>query len=474
MLRNFLSLIAVFLCVILLINYGPTALDYFQNEPIKHENPSQEIDTEKKESSEAIADNASVVVEPKNIDAVEIVESEDKHEYAADEIFESEIVTTEIPPLETKEFILSDTFEKGETLGKILGQYTDANEIDSYIKAIEKVFSVRSFKEGNPYIIEYNTETEKIIRFEYEVDNFKKLIVENSPPVAKIEEIAYDKKLTFVENTIEDNLFNSVTNLGETPALAIRIANLFAWEVNFVRDIQTGDSFSILVEKLYRDGEFKAYGRALGATFNNKNKVYEAFLFYDAKRKEGYYNKKGENLKKVLLQSPLSFTRVTSGYSRSRKHPIFGDRRPHLGIDYGAPTGTPIMAVGAGTVTVRGWVKGFGNHIKIRHSSGFESMYSHMSRYGKGIKKGSSVRQGQVIGYVGSTGYSTGPHLDFRLKLNGKYINPSTAMSPRAESVSKKDKADFEKRIDIIREYMQKKRDINEYDPISMNPPQGK
>ncbi len=470
MLRNFLSIIGIFICIALLINYGPSVFDYFKDESHTQKEISKESTAEEANNTAANTDLA----EDKNIqenDELEAVEIEEESEYAADEIFESEIVATEIPPLETQDFTVTDTFDKGETLGKILGKYTDANEVESYVKAMQKVFSARSFKEGNPYILTYNTESEKLIRFEYEVNNFKKLIIENSPPVATIEEIVYDKKLTFVENSIEDNLFNSVTNMGETANLAIRIANLFAWDVNFVRDIQKGDSFSILVEKLYREGEFKAYGRALGATFTNKNKVFEAFLFYDANRKEGYYNTKGENLRKVLLQSPLSFTRVTSGYSRSRKHPIFGDRRPHLGIDYGAPTGTPIMAVGAGTVTVRGWVKGFGNHIKIRHTSGFESMYSHMSRYGKGIKKGSKVRQGQVIGYVGSTGYSTGPHLDFRLKLNGKYINPSTAMSPRAESVSKKDKENFQKRIDLIREYMQKKRDISVYTPESMDPP---
>ncbi len=453
MLRYFLLLGSIFVCIALIANYGPSLW----------------------ESDEKDAAHQQIVAEKESTEEVQDVpeQSKDAHESGEEGKLESEIEVTEIPPLKEEEKIIEVTnvIEKGDTFAEILGKYADNNEVYAYINAMKKVFSAGDFILGQPYLVKYNTETESIIRFEYETKNHKKLVIEGSPPTATLEDIIFDKKLTFVESEITDNLFNAVTNLGETAGLAFRIADLFAWEINFIRDIQPGDSFSILVEKLYREGEFKAYGRAIGSTFTNKDKTYEAFLFYDSSGKDGYYNLKGESLKKVLLQSPLSFTRVTSGYTRSRKHPIFGDYRPHLGIDYGAPTGTPIMAVGAGTVTVKGWVGGFGNHIKIKHSSGFESMYSHMSRYARNIKKGSKVKQGQIIAYVGSTGNSTGPHLDFRLKLNGKYINPSKAMSPRSESISKKNKAAFEKRVAIIREYMQKKRDITQYDPESMNPP---
>ncbi len=369
--------------------------------------------------------------------------------------------------------VIEAKIESGDSLLVIFEDYTDTNTAYNLVSIIEKEISAKSFRVGQPYLLEYDAEKNKILRFEYEINSKEKLFVaaQEETYTAKVEAIIYDKKLFFVEGTIEDSLFLTVQKLNESPQLAMQVANMFRWDINFIRDVQSGDSFSILVEKLYREGEFKGYGRTLGATFTNSGKKYESFLYYDGNKKEMHYNAKGENLRKVLLQSPLSFTRVTSGYTHSRKHPVYGTYRPHLGIDYGAPMGTPIMAVGDGTITYYGWRGGFGKHITVKHVSGFESMYSHMSRYGRGLKKGSRVRQGQVIGYVGSTGVSTGPHLDFRLKQNGKYINPSKAINPRAEAVSKVHKVGYEVRKTLVREFMDGTRTLDSYDPKSIDVP---
>ncbi len=356
---------------------------------------------------------------------------------------------------------------KGDTFSEIVDPYVSASEARRFVDAAKGLFSFNRFRQGQPYTLVYDDVTDRLLRFEYEINRTEKLVVqdmgEEEKAKASIQEIIYDKELALVENTIVSNLFLSMEDVGETPQLALVVANLFAWDINFIRDIQLGDSFSILVEKLYRNGEFKGYGKTLGATFTNSGKKYEAYRFVDSSGHAAYYGADGKNLKKVLLQSPLSFTRVTSGYTKSRKHPIFGDYRAHLGIDYGAPHGTPIMAVGDGVVTRIGWVGGYGKHIVIRHNKSLESLYSHMSRYASGLKKGSRVSQGQVIAYVGSTGYSTGPHLDFRLRQNGKFINPTKAINPRAEELAKKEAAAFKEQVASIRAYMEGEKSLEHY-----------
>lgn len=375
------------------------------------------------------------------------------------------------PPSEDKvdEDIIKGTLNKGDTISKLLEPHADNESMQGIITATRQVFPLTSFRAGQPYVVICDVESGAVKRFEYEIDQKRRLVVEGleegSPaPVARVELIEYDVHLELLATRIDDNLFQAVADLGESPQLALVIANLFGWEINFIRDLQDGDAFSVLVEKLYRDGQFRGYGRTLGATFTNKGKTYEAFLFYDHKGREHHYNVRGENLRKILLQAPLSFTRVTSGYTKSRKHPIFGNHRAHFGVDYGAPTGTPVKAVGDGVVTLRGWVGGYGNQVMLRHAAGLESMYSHLSGFARGIAKGTRVRQGQVIAYVGSTGNSTGPHLDFRLKQNGNFINPTKAVNPRSEPVGKPNMKSFAERMELVRSYMNGSRPVDTYD----------
>lgn len=370
------------------------------------------------------------------------------------------------PDDEDGENVIKGTMSKGDTVGKLLGEWGPPEVVRGYVEAARRVFPLTSFRAGQAYAVVCDVRSGAVKRFEYEIDARRRLVVEGiDRPVARVENIDYDTRLALIEGRIDDNLFQAVADLGESPQLALLLAKLFGWEINFIRDIREGDSFSILVEKLYRDGVYKGYGRTLGASFTNRGKTYEAFLFPDARGAVRYYNAAGENLKKTLLQAPLSFTRVTSRFSHNRKHPILGVTRPHLGVDYGAPTGTPVKAVGDGVVTLRGWVGGYGNQVKLRHDAGLESMYSHLSGFARGLKVGSRVRQGQVIAFVGSTGRSTGPHLDFRLRQHGKFIDPTKAVNPRSEPVRKAAMKAFRKRMALVRDYMQGRRALVQYMP---------
>lgn len=367
------------------------------------------------------------------------------------------------------EAVHKGTLEKGDTISKILTDKATDGVYD-YISAAREVFSLRAFKAGQPYIVVTDTVTGRVKRFEYEIDKSRRLVVEGEEPRARVEPIEYLIHLERVEATIDDSLFEAVADVGESPELALELVEMFGSEINFIRNIRKGDSFSVLVEKRYRDGEYKGLGRVLAAHFTNRGKTFEAYLFYDVRGREHYYNQNGESLRKTLLQAPLAFTRMTSRFSYSRKHPILGIRRPHLGVDYAAPTGTPVKAVGDGVVTLRGRAGGYGNQIIIRHGAGLESMYAHLSGYARGLKKGSRVRQGQVIGFVGSTGLSTGPHLDFRLRQNGKFIDPSKAINPRSAPVSRKAMPAFEKARELGLSYLKGEKDLSSYTPDSIVP----
>ena len=360
--------------------------------------------------------------------------------------------------------IRKGTVERGDTVGGLLGSI-GTGESQHYLRAARQVFSLRKFRAGQPYAVVTDAVTGRVKRFEYEIDDRRRLVVEGmEDPVARLETIPYETRLCFVEGVISSDLFSAVADMGEGPRLALRIANLFAAEINFIRDLQEGDGFRVLVEKLYREGEYRGYGKVLAATFTNKGKTFEAFLFRDGNDREGhFYNAAGESLRKTLLQAPLPITRLTSRFSHSRKHPILGYSRPHLGVDYGAPSGTPVMAVGGGTVIKAGRAGGFGNQIIVRHHKNLESMYNHLSGYARGIRGGVSVRQGQVIGYVGSTGLSTGPHLDFRIRQNGKFIDPTKAVNPRAPGVSRGRSKAFAAGVAEYRAYMNGSKDVSAY-----------
>jgi len=339
-------------------------------------------------------------------------------------------------PEARREEALEGTVRKGESIASLLGGYLSSHEIHALAGESRKTFPLKRVRAGQPYRILLHEG--KLRGFEYEIDGEEKLVFRwGQPEGLRIlrEKIPYDVRAERVAWTVESSLFTAVEQAGEHPDLAMRLAEIFSWDVDFMLDLRPGDSFQAIVEKRFRDGEFSGYGRVLAAEFINQGKVSRAFLFEDDTGRPDYYDAGGKNLRKAFLKVPLRFTRVSSGFSRSRLHPVTGVRLPHPGVDYAAPTGTPVRAVGDGVVLVRAYDAAGGNYVKIRHSGVYETAYLHLSRFGRDISSGARVKQGQVIGYVGSTGLATGPHLDFRVKENGRHVDPRTLKSPPAASI---------------------------------------
>ena len=368
-------------------------------------------------------------------------------------------------PEEENPSVISGTVNPGDTAADLLGDWLEPSDVQAVVNACQKVYALNRIRAGNPYVV--FKEDGGFSRFEYEIDDLRKLVVcrDASAFTATLEEIVYDVVFTKVSGEITSSLFEDMAKLGETPVLAVRLAEVFAWEINFIKDIQPGDSFMVLVEKRYRDGEFKGYGKMPAAIFVNQGKTFESFAFSDSLGNTEYYTPDGQSVKRAFLKAPLSFSRVSSGFNLKRMHPILREVRAHPAIDYAAPSGTPVKAIGNASVTFSGWGKGAGNHVVLRHTGGYESMYLHLSGFGKGIKKGVSVRQGQVIGFVGSTGYSTGPHLDFRMKKDGKFVNPAKVLAPRSEPITAKTLPEFKKRRDLWRIYLNGEKPLSEYTP---------
>lgn len=249
-------------------------------------------------------------------------------------------------------------------------------------------------------------------------------VVAAKPGEVKSEQIS-------ISATIDSSLYEAVRGTGETAQLVASLADVFQWDVDFFR-LQRGDSFSLVVEKKFVGGDHVGYGPVLAATFNYDDQTYEAFRFEQG-GVGGYYTRTGAPMKKQFLRAPLKYSRITSGFTQRRFHPVLNRFRPHYGVDYGAPVGTPVMTTADGVVTFAGFDRGEGNYVRIRHNSRIDTAYLHLSRFAKGIRKGTRVQQGDVIGYVGTTGLSTGPHLDYRINDGGKWIDPRSLKSVTAD-----------------------------------------
>jgi len=224
--------------------------------------------------------------------------------------------------------------------------------------------------------------------------------------------------------------------------LALELSDIFSWDVDFNTDFRKGDTFRVLVEERWLDGEFRKYGDILAAELAVDGKTYRAYHF-DAGDRPDYFDEEGKSLRKAFLKAPLSYRRISSGFTKRRMHPILKIARPHLGIDYAAPAGTPVSTVGDGTVTFAGRKGPNGNLVVVRHPNGYTTSYGHLARITKGIRRGAVVRQGDVIGTVGATGRATGPHLDYRIRRNGAFLNPLTVNLPKGEAVPRGRMADF-------------------------------
>lgn len=241
------------------------------------------------------------------------------------------------------------------------------------------------------------------------------------------------RRVTLGAGTVTSSLFAAADDAGMSDATIVQLAKVLAYDIDFARDIQRGDHFSVVYQENFQDGERFGGGEILAATFINKGKRFTAVRHVGADGKIEHFSADGRPLRKAFLRTPLEFSRISSRFSMGRLHPILGRMRAHRGVDYAAPTGTPIMASGDGLVTFRGWQSGYGNTVIIDHGSSKTTLYGHLSRFGKGLRKGQRVRQGEKIGYVGMTGLATGPHLHYEFRLNGSHRDPLTVVLPPAE-----------------------------------------
>lgn len=339
---------------------------------------------------------------------------------------------------------------RGDSLSSLLGKYhVSANEIFELVLACKDLYNLDRMRQGNRYSIVINREKGELIRFEYTIDEERNLIAEqkDSGFESYIEKILYDIKTRQGKGKIESSLFETADEVGLSPQITLSMVDIFSWDIDFNADLRAGDTFSVIYEEKYLANDFARYGRILAALMAVQGEAHFAFFYKDKKGHLDYYDIKGNSLRKVFLKSPLRYTRISSNFSRKRFHPILKIYKPHLGIDYAAPTGTPVQAIGDGKVLYVGRKKRYGKSVKIKHNNNYQSAYGHLSRYAKGIKKNQTVIQGQIIGYVGATGLATGPHLDFRLLYKGRFINPLKINFPAARPVLTEELPKFKEKI---------------------------
>lgn len=346
----------------------------------------------------------------------------------------------------------------------------DALEVQEIYDSARDVYNLGQIHVGKQLLVTSTAEN-IFTRLEYPIDPFKTLVIDQTESGlhAKMLEHPVDVRVEEIGGFIEGSLYYTINHLGQNDELVITFADIFEWDVDFFKDLQEGDSFRIVYERKYVQGEPYGYGRILAAELSNKGKSYTAIGFQRGKNWE-YFSADGKAMKKAFLASPLKFSRISSGFTSRRYHPVLKGYRPHYGIDYAAPTGTPVRAIGKGTVILAGRAGGAGNAIKIQHSKEIATVYCHLSRFATGVRRGATVSQGQVIGYVGMTGLATGPHLDFRYLKNGKYINFLSIKSPQAEALAANELSAFKNASGAIVDQLAQVRLRNVSD-VSYDPP---
>lgn len=291
------------------------------------------------------------------------------------------------------------------------------------------------------------SEDDGLLELLYEIDDLNKVrVVRNESGFALgLTARKPERRTISASGTIENSLFVAAQRAKLPGNITMELAGIFGWDIDFALDIRRGDEFSVLYEDLYLDGERIGTGNILAAEFTNNGKMFQAVRYTDAKNHTDYYDASGHSMRKTFLRTPVSFSRISSRFSLGRKHPILNRIRAHKGVDYAASRGTPVKATGAGKIVLRGKKGGYGNTVVIQHGSTYSTLYAHLSSYARGQKTGSRVRQGQVIGYVGSSGLATGPHLHYEFRVSGTHRNPLTVRLPNAAPLAKAYQDDFSK-----------------------------
>jgi len=352
---------------------------------------------------------------------------------------------------------VTTSVKKGQSLNSIL---TDAGasqqEIFEISKVLKKFINLKTINTNQVFEILTHKDTGEIIRLTINLDNINSLHVfkKNKEFVAnKIEKVLY-KKTTLAEGMINSSMYQAAEKEKIDPEVIVNFAGIFGFEIDFQRDIRRGDIFQIVYDKYVDDdGELQKNGDIIYAYMKNNEREIALYRFVDQKGIPGYYRTNGKSIEKALMKTPINGARLSSTFGM-RKHPILGYNKMHRGTDFAALTGTPIMASGSGIIEQVGWNGAYGKYIRIKHNSKYKTAYAHLNGYARGIKKGAKVRQGQIIGYVGSTGRSTGPHLHYEVLVNGKRMNSQRLKLPSGRTLRGEDREKFEIsriKIDVMR-----------------------
>lgn len=347
---------------------------------------------------------------------------------SSDEVeLEAVAIPSEVFGVKTDGFTLhGDKVQKGEFPAEILQSCNlSGKEVHNLVEAAKGKFDFRDMQVDRPYSVLCDEETNKATYFFYETDpeNYVAFYIGEDSLGVELKEKEIEKRWAESSGVIENSLYETIVSNDLSPKLVSELADVYAWSVDFFR-IKKGDSFRIIHKNKYDQGEFIGVSDIVAVNFNHHGQDYYAFWLEDDGEFGGYYDEKAESLQGAFLKAPLKFFRISSKYQKRRFHPVLKRNKPHLGTDYAAPTGTPIWSTANGTITKASYTRGNGNYVKVKHSETYSTQYLHMSKIAKGIKPGVRVKQGQVIGYVGSTGLATGPHVCYRFWKNGEQVDP--------------------------------------------------
>jgi len=364
----------------------------------------------------------------------------------------TDIVATEIVDPQYEYGILVDSFivikgtvKQDQTLGEILYEnHINHPEIAEIVSKSKDIFDVRRVNTGKEYtVICVDDSTEKACYFIYQENPTDYVVMDLTDGIDVYrgkKEVTTKLKVSYGE--INSSLSVAVDELGISPRVSIKLSEIYAWTIDFFK-IQKGDAFKVYYENKYIDDEYIGIGRILASEFTHKNQKFYAFYHEENQNFGEHFDEKGRTLRKAFLKAPLDFYRISSRYSTNRKHPVTGRWKGHFGTDYAAPKGTPIMTTANGTIVAASYTKNNGNFVKVRHNGTYTTQYLHMSKIKPGIRKGVYVKQGETIGYVGSTGLATGPHVCYRFWKNDKQVDPYQQDLPPGDPIKKENEADY-------------------------------
>lgn len=334
----------------------------------------------------------------------------------------------------------------GDSLARLFNRAgLSARDVHDVLGAHERADQLRRLHPGD--VIELKlSDNGELLALRYELSGNEILRIEQQASGYQGELLAneLERRVEHGSAVIRRSLFDAGGRVGLSDSLLLDLADIFRWDIDFALDIRRGDAFTVIYEAFYRDGEKVRNGEILAAEFVNRGQAHRAVRYSNDAQQAEYYDPQGRSMRKAFLRTPVDFTRVSSGFDPNRMHPTLGERRAHMGTDYAAPPGTPIKATGDGRVIHRGWKSGYGRTIVLKHGGRYTTLYAHMSSYPSGLNAGDHVSQGQVIGYVGSSGRSTGPHLHYEFRVNGQHRNPRTVDLPDAQPIPERLRADFE------------------------------